>query len=62
MVLNLNIKYREAECDGVWAWDCEHKEPILIFPTVLTLISLQRSRSVSEMQNTTQNQSKSFGF
>ena len=29
---------------------------------VLSLISLQRSRSVSEMQNTTQNQSKSFGF
>ena len=38
MVLNLNIKYREAECDGVWAWDCEHKEPILIFPTVLALL------------------------
>lgn len=38
MVLNLNIRYREAERDGVWAWDCEHKEPILIFPTVLALL------------------------
>ena len=29
---------------------------------ILLVISLQRSRSVSEMQNTTQNQSKSFRF
>lgn len=38
MLLILTIKYREAQCDGIWAWDCEHKKLILIFPTVLALL------------------------
>ncbi|KAF8966226.1 hypothetical protein BDZ97DRAFT_1657897 [Flammula alnicola] len=27
-----------AQRDGIWAWDSEHKEPILIFPAVLALL------------------------
>ena len=35
---NLTVNSRDAQRDGIWAWDCEHKEPILIFPTVLALL------------------------
>ena len=29
---------RSAQKEGIWAWDCVHKELILVFPTVLTLL------------------------
>lgn len=30
--------YRAAQKDGVWAWDCELNELVLIIPTVLALL------------------------
>ena len=30
--------FRLSQQDGIWAWDCIHKELILIFPTVLALL------------------------
>jgi hypothetical protein len=29
---------RSAQQDGIWAWDIEHNEPVLVFPTVLALL------------------------
>jgi hypothetical protein len=36
---SLTLNSRAAQRDGIWAWDSEHKEPILIFPMVLALLS-----------------------
>ena len=30
--------FRTAQSEGVWAWDCVRKEPILVFPSVLALL------------------------
>ena len=30
--------FRTAQKEGVWAWDCVLKEPILVFPSVLALL------------------------
>ena len=30
--------FRTAQKDGVWAWDCVRKEPILVFPSILALL------------------------
>jgi len=38
MMWSLTVDFRVAQRDGIWAWDSEHKEPILIFPTVLALL------------------------
>jgi len=32
------ITLRTAQHEGVWVWDCVHKEPILVFPSVLALL------------------------
>ena len=32
------MTFRSAQRDGIWAWDCVHKELVLIFPTVLALL------------------------
>ncbi|KAF8180363.1 hypothetical protein BJ912DRAFT_929302 [Pholiota molesta] len=29
---------KHAQKEGIWAWDCIHKEPVLIFPTVHALL------------------------
>ena len=34
----LFIFSRTAQNEGVWAWDCVRKEPILVFPSVLALL------------------------
>jgi len=36
--LSLYLTLRTAQREGVWAWDCVHKEPILVFPSVLALL------------------------
>lgn len=38
MMLELTRPFRSAQRDGIWAWDCVHKELTLIFPTVLALL------------------------
>jgi len=30
--------HRAVKKEGVWAWDCVHKEPVLVFPVVLALL------------------------
>ena len=29
---------RTAQCDGIWAWDAVHREPVLVLPWVLALL------------------------
>jgi hypothetical protein len=38
MTQELIYLFRSAQQDGIWAWDCVHKELVLIFPTVLALL------------------------
>jgi hypothetical protein len=36
--MNTYVLNRKAKADGVWGWDCEFNEPVLIFPVVLALL------------------------
>ena len=34
----LKVPHRQAQEDGIWAWDCSLQEMVLIFPVVLALL------------------------
>jgi hypothetical protein len=37
-VKKIELFFRSAQKEGIWAWDCVYKEAVLIFPTVLGLL------------------------
>ncbi|KAF7346896.1 hypothetical protein MVEN_01441800 [Mycena venus] len=58
---DLAVIDRTAQKDGIWAWDCELNELVLLIPTVLALLGdnpMQRSDSLDDDDATVSHQKK----
>ena len=36
--MNTHVWNRKSKAEGVWGWDSDYNEPILVFPVVLALL------------------------